>query len=416
MTVSRLAGILVAMVALGLVSTSLLAKQGVVTTKSGHTFEGDVDEKDSKSIIVTIHGVQTTLERDNVEKIEYHDSLLDQFNDRLGKLDPKDAAGRVELARWAFDQQQYDLSRQALEQAIAIDPKNREAQDLLDTVRGQIRLERTRATQPSNPTVGPTAREMSKASPQTDKVLLSANEINRIRQEELRATDTGVRFNFTNQVKKRFVTLANMEYGTFNAMRPLDQALAILDYSYPSGVHLSDDVKVLSDPAAIREYRQALQPLILSGCATSGCHGGSSGGDFILYLPNENAEAVSYTNFYILQTYARKISAHTGGVFGATERRMVDRGHGNLSLLVQYGLPSEIAEFDHPDVKGYRPMFRTLQDQDLRRFVTWMDDTLRPVQPDYGISYTPPVGKAGAATREATTKPTTRPASTPAKK
>jgi hypothetical protein len=58
-------------------------------------------------------------------------------------------------------------------------------------------------------------------------------------------------------------------------------------------------------------------------------------------------------------------------------------------------------------VKGYRPIFHNLGDQDMRRFVTWMDDTLRPMNPDYGISYTPPVGKGmpASATRTSTTQP-----------
>jgi hypothetical protein len=261
--------------------------------------------------------------------------------------------------------------------------------------------------------MGPTAQEHAKNSPQSDRKLLTANEINRIRQEELRATDTAVRFQFTNDVRKRYATLTNQEIGTINAMRPLDQALAILDGNYPTGVHLADDVKVMSDPASIRDYRNLIQPLILSGCATSGCHSGPAGGNFILYTLTENAEAVTYTNFYILQQYSRKVVDATPGVFGVTERRMIDRGHGNLSLLVQYGLPPDIAEFDHPEVRGYRSMFRTLQDQDLKRFVTWMNDTLRPINPDYGISYTPPVGKGvpAPATRPAATHPATAPTS-----
>jgi hypothetical protein len=404
---------IVGFIAVGLFSSVLLAKPGVVTTKDGRTYEGDVQEKDNQSVVVNIHGGETRLDRESISKIEYHDNALDQFNDRLAKLDGKDVDGRIKLARWAFDQEQYDLSRQALEQALGIDPKNKEAQDLLDTVRSQIRLQRVRTTQPATLSVGAGAQEHARNSPQTDRKLLTANEINKIRQEELRATDTGVRFNFTNDVKKRYATLTNQEIGTINAMRPLDQALAILDGNYPEGVRLADDVKVLSDPASIRDYRNLIQPLIMSGCATSGCHGGPAGGNFILYTLTDNAEAVTYTNFYILQQYAKKVADMTPGVFGSGERRMIDRGHGNLSLLVQYGLPQEIAEFDHPEVRNYRAMFHTLQDQDLKRFVTWMDDTLRPMNPDYGISYTPPVGKGTPAP---TTHPaTTHPASAPRK-
>jgi tetratricopeptide (TPR) repeat protein len=395
-------------VAAGLGASVLFAKTGVVTMKDGRTYEGDVQEKDAKTVIVNIHGGETFLERDGISKIEYHDSLLDQFNDQLAKLDGKDVQGRIKLARWAFDQEQYDLSRQALEQALGIDPKNKEAQDLLDTVRSQIRLQRVRTTQPTTLTVGPGAAEFARNSPQSDRKLLTANEINKIRQEELRATDTAVRFNFTNDVKKRWATLMNKEIGYLNAMRPLDQALAILDGNYPEGVHLSDDVRVLSDPASIRDYRNLIQPIIMSGCATSGCHGGPNGGKFILYTLTDNAEAVTYTNFYILTQYTKKIGSPTPGVFGSGERRMIDRGQANLSLLVQYGLPPEIAEFDHPSVRNFRPVFHTLQDQDLRRFVTWMNDSLRPMNPDYGISYTPPVGKGSPATN-----PTTHAASAP---
>ena len=86
-----------------------------------------------------------------------------------------------------------------------------------------------------------------------------------------------------------------------------------------------------------------------------------------------------------------KTSDPNSGVFGSAQRKMVDRGQGARSILVQYGLPVDVAEMDHPNVAGYDGVFRTAQDVRMKQLVDWIDHSLKQPEPDYSdIKFDPP--------------------------
>lgn len=403
------------------------ARQGIVKTQDGRTIRGLVSETDN-GVSVDVHGVILQFERDKIESIEYPESIEAQYVQRLAALDPKDVQGRLDLARWAFDNKEYVLARQAAQAALDLDPNNADAITLLETIRGQMRLEQNRGEgsnqatpsqampedqgQPQS-TSDETTAPASRPSRRIPVNFLNQNDINRIRQHELRPEDNAVRVRFENDVERRYATASNQDPGRFRARRPVEKALEILERGTPE---MAKDVRILNDPAALAEFRRFVQPLALNGCATAGCHGGTAGGSLILYAPADTEEA-SYTNFYILQQY-RQPSGQNQSVFGTGDLRMIDRTNPEQSLLLQYGLPTDVAEFDHPSVRGFRPIFRNLQDPRYEQVVRWIDQTLRPFEPDYGISYTPPTASqaTGASPEGAEEQaPTTQPAdATPA--
>jgi hypothetical protein len=398
------AGACLVVALIGVFGASVRAKTGVVTTKDGQRFEGDVSETD-RDIVVDIHGVKTVIPRENLASLNYPASPEQQFQDRLNALDPKDVRGRIDLAKWAIDQRQYDQARTALDQAQALDPNNREVFDLQNLVRQQMRLDRvsrspsTQST-PSAPPVPPGQ------TPKDERKLVSAADINAIRQRELKAGD-GVNVRFLNQVEQRFARFRNIQQTEFMTLKPVDRALRIINEGDPS---FRDDVKIMTDPPSIAEYRRTIQPIVLNGCATANCHGGNKGGTFMLYAPAEN-DQITYTNFYILSKYAKKLGeANTGGMFGgAAERRMIDRSKPASSLLLQYSLPVQVSEYDHPSVPNYDGLFRTRDDARYRAMSQWIEHSLTPVQPDYGIRYDFP-GASPSTTQPNATTPTTTPA------
>ena len=404
-----------------LATTLLLGRTGVVKTRDGQTIEGEITEQ-AQTITVTRRRIPIVISRGDVESIEYPTGTVqEQFDKRLGSLDDKDVAGRIALARWAFDQDQYLLSRQALESALTIEPTNREASALLENVRMQIRLERTKkAGDERKPVTSPTTASATTGptGPQAlpdPRHLLTLDDINAIRQFELKPTDTFVRINFAKDVKKRFAQAQNIRVQDFNALEPFDQLQEILRKGTPD---MQRDVRIVSDPPSILEYRRYVQPLVLSSCATTGCHGAAGAGGLMLFNPADN-EAVTYTNFYLLNTYATK-AGEAQGPFGAGERRVIDRLQPQQSLLLQYGLPANIAEHDHPKVNGHRVVFRNRDDIAYRRLSDWITSSLRAIKPEYPVTYTPPPPTGRAVTppprvREAepppaTTEPTTAPA------
>ncbi len=398
-----------------LLAALLQAKPGVVTTRAGQAYEGDVTEEGA-AVTVKTRGVPIVIQRADVASIEYLGTLDEQYAQRVASLGANDVDGRVTIARWAFDDGRYDLARNALESALTIEPSHVDAIAMMESVRVQVRLERLKkeadarraaATGPATvPATVASTMPTPPPSPIEPRNLLSADDINTIRQFELKRTDNHVRINFARDVKKRFTTAANMRPRDFNSLPQFEQLQRILR---EGTADMRRDVRIVSDPSSILEYRRNVQPLLLGSCATSGCHGAAGAGGLMLFAPADS-EAVTYTNFFIMQTWARRPERQPGP-FGAGERRLIDRVEPSNSLLLNYGLPANIAEFDHPQVNGYRPIFRNRDDSGYRRIAEWIGSSLITVKPDYGIDYTSP--RQQREPRQSSIEPaTTQPAAT----
>lgn len=366
-----------------LTASVIWADQGVVKTKDGATFDGDLSE-DATNIIVNIRGIETVIPKSDVLSVEHSGDYSQAFITRLSQLPPTDVAGRLTLAREAFGKRQYELATRAINSARSIDPNSRDAAELTDLIASQMRMERAKETP-----VAPTSQPIQPAmAAMMDRRLLTGADVEAIRRRELTSNDTGVRLRFDADVKKRFSDSQNMAFADFNMLTPLDQAMAILNKGDES---VRAQLHVLTDPRAILDFRRQVQPLVTQNCATVGCHGTSAGGGFMLFTPTEN-DLVTYTNFYILQNYSRR-NDNASGVFAGRVLKLVDRGHGDRSLLANYGLPPTMGEYDHPEVRGrtIQPIFRNKEDARYVALLDWMNNTLIPFEPDYGIRYTPPL-------------------------
>jgi hypothetical protein len=153
-----------------------------------------------------------------------------------------------------------------------------------------------------------------------------------------------------------------------------------------------NDVRIMSDPASIVAFKQRVQPAIMQGCASAGCHSGSTGGSFVL-LENPTTDAVAYTNFYILTSYVKQIDKRKIG--------MIERTTPQQSLLLQYGLPLENADPKHPPVAGYRGIYRIPSDPRFQLVARWLGESLTVPAPDYSaIKYEPPKNEPTGPTTE----------------
>ena len=145
----------------------------------------------------------------------------------------------------------------------------------------------------------------------------------------------------------------------------------------PYNTAIKDDIIIKTDPRFMIEFRSRIWPIVAKHCAAAQCHGGDKpkGGLKLFNIPGKN-EKVDYTNFLILDMFA------SGG------KRMLDRDHSDLSLLLQYGLPPEQSRFDHP-VK-ITPPFRSRKDPVYRRVLSWINSLSGPLHPNYRTTYKPP--------------------------
>ncbi len=187
-----------------LLASALLARPGVVITQDNNRFEGDVVEnKDKGTVDITPPGGDAqktvTISRANVSSITYNDEVEKDVHQKLAKLDRSDVSGRLDLAHYAADHHAYQSAREVLEDARRLDPRNRQVNDLLDSVNEQLRA-RGPTTGESVATTKPaatqeTAVHVPEAPTDSSGVtrMVTAEEINRIREIELGKNDSNVR-------------------------------------------------------------------------------------------------------------------------------------------------------------------------------------------------------------------------------
>ena len=322
------------------------AKPGVVTARDGTPYTGDVTE-DERYVYINAPGGRIQLDRRNVSKIDYAADVQTEYDARHAKLGAKDVKGRVELAKYASEHSRSDLALAALEEARQIDPANRDVALSTETVQRQMDLDRKRGqagavaagvTKPGSatkPTAGATSKPATPAVAVVEHRLLNPAEINVIRQLEMRPDDPMVRVRLENNVARKFMLEAfgdatGKSAKRFMARSGAEQGSEILRDGSPE---MAKDVRILTDPKPLAVFKTKVMPVIASSCASTACHGGVNGGS--LYLYQGNSAAATYTNFYVLMTYAAQVN---GVTYTLLDREVPDR-----SLALQFGLPPLIA-------------------------------------------------------------------------
>jgi hypothetical protein len=377
-----------------LIASVILARPGSLVTAEGDKLKGDVVEKDGFVTVTPPVGQSTRLDARNVTKITYDDPLDQQYSDQHAKLGAKDVKGRIALGAWASSHDRSDLAVEVLSEARKIDPMDKEAGHALDVAQSQLDLdnkskaaaEKAKATTgptatPTPPvaTTGPAAGVAGGPAPKVrkmeDRRLLNTDEINIIRQKEMPADDPKVVIRFENQVVKKYLATGNKNAAEFAKMTPEAQALEILTDGTPE---MRKDVKVMTDPTPMIEFKSKVMPVIALGCGSPACHGGAKGGDFALFPANNTAG--TYTNFYILQTYTTNVAG--------TSYAVIDRVTPDRSLVLQYGLPVAVGQPPHPAVTGFRPKFKSTDDPAYITMLNYIK-ALPAIAPDYGIDVSP---------------------------
>lgn len=346
-------------------------KAGVVKTKRGDSYAGDVDEAavEGKVVVIGPTGGRTELFKQAVDTITYFASLKDEFDYRFAHLPPKDVPSRIALAKWAMGKKEYDLAAKATAEAKAVNPA---APDVA-VMEKQIAASRPApsTTQAStNPTTGPTAEASFKQTPPA-KRLLTADEIQIVRQREMRPGDRTVKMQLPPELKKAAAAAGVITQAEIRTIAPMELATRVLKENNPDLTRL---VKFQTDPIPLTEYRQKINRFIVSGCASTACHSPQKGGKFVLFAPFDKEEA-ALTNFVILQKWE--------GMADGAQRPMINRTQVGVSLLLGYMLPPEASKLPHPIVPGYKGIVRTVADPTYTAVTKWMGETLSPTTSTY---------------------------------
>ena len=394
-------------------STLALAEKKIVHLTDGRSITGDVVETDDGYRIQT-DTYSLTVAKDDVRSIEAVRSPMDSYREKAAAIDPNNADAHVDLARWAIKLELYEPAHEQLSKALELKPDH-EVAKLLLTITEQKLEEGDGGEEPGDQTgEAPANGETAKGA--GGFPLISREDINRIRFEELREGER-VPVRFKNDVVDRFIKMmaGREEFEKpqadrrFKALPRVQQAL----YMRPRidrMPEMEDDIRVLTNPAFMREFQSRVWPIVQNFCATTDCHGGAKPkGGLIFVRRGAGNEQVAYTNYIILDGFMHK------------GRRLIDRDRPEDSLLLQYGLPREQSKYDHPT--RITPAFTSREKTTYKRIFQWISQLQGPMHPDYRLNYKPPFGMKLHTSRTtgldfidgdgddgSTTKPTTRPA------
>jgi hypothetical protein len=369
-------GSLLAVAAAFVLTSALWARQGVVYLTDGSQLSGDIDEHDPNVVAIVVHGVRATISRDRINLIEYPGNFEDEFKSRLARLTANDVPGRLNIACWAAEARQFDLAREAVADALAIDPSNPDALDLMTAINDEASY----PVQIQSHTNFSLPHHITVVVPPNRRDYLTLDQVNQIRQLEMSKAE-GFRVAFNHDVRKRYLASVPVDPRAFYELEPTEQARRILAAGNPD---FSRDVVILTDPMAMIEFRRRIQPVLMGGCAVSGCHDAiTAAGKFGLFTHDDSPQAL-YTNFYMLQTW-------TPRPHSKVPLQMLDRIYPGQSLLAEYGLPRGTAEFSHPVTLGLHRVFASRGDARYQALAGWLGTTLQPVAASYAdIDYRPP--------------------------
>lgn len=171
----------------------------------------------------------------------------------------------------------------------------------------------------------------------------------------------------------------------FRKLTPAQKLHFIARYK---GDQFIDKVEIQSDPEVFLEFRKNVMPLVLRGCATTGCHSPNYRDEvrFGLFRDAKRLPATTYANFILLNELS------------VDQQPVINRAQPENSLLLTYMLPDKEVRpgLRHPPVSGMRPIFQSRGAPGYRRIEQWIA-SLRQPAPDYGVTF---FGSDGASAGE----------------
>jgi hypothetical protein len=371
-------------------SVNVSAEMAQVILKDGATLEGELLGQNNEQVQLRIAGIDTTIDRDNIESMSLMESDEQYFKKQREKLDDDDLDGRLKLTREMLDREAFAIAKR---EAEALDDRftdNPAVVDMLQLIKARENLKAT-----SDATQGLDLREYRENPPGTPNVLdpagqgrtpsevyLSPEQIALIKVYEV-DLESNPRVTIPRATLDEFLE----KYADRDDVpRDRSDRVAFLRASGTDQLDLFfkvqardlySQVNVRTDPAPIAEFRRLVNPRYVARYFEPTFARGQVDG---LRLINQRPEGPeeAYTNFYLLTQ------------FEYNGLPLIDRSRPEESLLVQWGLPREEARHPAPDVEGWRPAFRNNRDTQYQQYVEWIDSLLFNDHPDYDIDYTAP--------------------------
>lgn len=358
----------------------------ILIMKGGQRMTGLLVSRDSYAYVLRISGVDVRILRDDVEHMAVQRPALERYREIRALIDDGDVERLLQLVEWLRERALLDEAMEEVEHVLSVEPDNPEALRLRLLVSRLIALRdgaasngaesapRTPSDRPARP-----ARAEESGFP-----LLTEEQINVIKVYEVdinRPPRLLVSRETVERLLQRYADhplIPTTREGRAAFHRK--PAHEILDVMFRVRAReLYPEVRVIGNPESMTRFRDVVnRGWFVTSCASSACHGGDAAGPFMVYNRRSNADDAVYTNFLILERHRLSDGSP-----------MVNYDVPERSGLLQMGLPRDDAAFPHPDVRGWRPVFRNAQDRRFRETVDWIMSMYTP-RPEHPVDYTPP--------------------------
>jgi len=367
------------------------AREAVIETESGQTFEGELISETDQTVVLLISGIETPVQRSNIKSITLKKSGREIFEQRRAGLEDDDLDGRFALAYDMYEMGELDLAKRETQSLLERFPDSEKVKRLDGVVADAIKLREDRAqrpaARPAPPAPGGGAEAPANGHRLDPRVLreqqLTDEQINLIRLWELPADLSELKPRIIipretietvldEYADREAVPKGRREQNAFRTAPGWEQLPVLFSVR---ARELYPTVRVIEDPPVMKTFRSEIAPLYVNGYFTETFGRGAVEGLTLFGGLGDRVRA-AYTDFYILHKYQQ------GNAY------MIDRDKPAESLLVQWGLPRDQATYKAPEAPGWRPFFSGRDDPQFTRIVDWIDSLYMTV--DYGISYSPP--------------------------
>ncbi|MCK4660536.1 MAG: hypothetical protein KAV82_13530 [Phycisphaerae bacterium] len=306
-----------------------------------------------------------------------------EYEKRVAQLKPDDIAGHLELALWCKDHGAYRLVRKQCTLILAQDANHEQAKLLLKLAMRHLGEQEPPSDRSADPEQDGPEQNFSELGR-----IISDEEIRRIRWIELMDEEPRqLSIRFKNNVVRRFLEAMEGKGGfttraqrrDFMRLKPTEKLRVIRKHT---GDRFAKDIIIRTDPKRMADFGRRVLPVVLSGCATSHCHGGPNQSSFAIYNGRMLSKNKVYTNYLLMHNYR------------VGNKRVINRDTPRKSLLLTYGFrelpPGLDPTYKHP--VEIKPVFSGANDPKYRAVCEWLD-SLSALEPDYGISLKQPFSK-----------------------
>lgn len=331
--------------------------------------------------------------------------LRREYQQKFDRLRADDIEGHYRLAEWCRENRIYRLLLRQSQHVLQLDPGHENARLLYRLAVEQLRAQAAE-TQPQAADAQANPNDGELLTPgQIQKVkfaeFLDRDQVRpplpptNIRARQPAPSEEFLQVRFKGDVLNEF--LDQMAGSTDFSSREDRTAFLLLPATRQVQIireHTREEyqpqIDVLNNPLVLQQFERVL-PMVMNGCGTSVCHGGSEAEGWRLRTARPKTDLNLYTNFLILSRVRNG------------NQRLINRHKPEDSLLLQYGLPTQQAAYQHPQqIPVLFP--RGADDLRYRTILAWIEN-LRVPEPKINVALRgypepPPPRIGGTATQE----------------